>query len=288
MDIGGVTDELYGMPPSEFTVARDARAATARLGGDSRLAADIKRLKKPTASAWLVNQLARQRRRQVDELLELGAALRDAHERLAGDDLRLLSQQRHQAVEALGREAHQLATDARQTISQTAEREMEETLEAALADPSAAEAVRSGCLTAALSYSGLGDTGAMTAVPTRPRPSGGTRLRAPVNDEESSEAEQRRPEREEALRDALEAADVARRRALEAADRVARAERRVARHNNRIRKLAEQLEQAHAEEREAASEQLEAARARHAADRAKRNADDRVLKTRAVLDRLRR
>ena len=156
LDVDAVADELYGLPPGEFTSQRDRRAAEARRGGDRDLAAAIKKLRRPSASAWLANLLVRQRHEQLLQLLELGAAMRQAQSELAGTDLRRLSEQRHQVVKALGGEGRQLARDLGQPVSEASERELEATLEAAVANAEAGEALRSGRLTTALSYSGLG------------------------------------------------------------------------------------------------------------------------------------
>jgi len=169
-DLAGVADELYTLAPAGFRAARDERAAQARAAGDADLAAAIRKLRRPTVSAWLVNLLVREDPGQVDELLELGGSLREAQQALAGDRLRELSGQRRRLITALTQEARRLAEQAGQPLSAQAEREVQETLEAALADPGIAEAVRSGWLTSALSYAGLGTdidvSGAVAVWPT--------------------------------------------------------------------------------------------------------------------------
>lgn len=163
-NLAAAADELYALPPGEFRAARDERAAQARAAGDRELAAAIRKLRRPTVSAWLANQLARAAGDQVAELLHLGAALREAQSALAGDRLRELSERRRQLVPALTRTAAELAAHARQPVSDQAERELTGTLEAALADPAAGDAVRSGRLATALSYAGLGGPDAAAAV----------------------------------------------------------------------------------------------------------------------------
>ncbi len=152
-------DGLYALPPGGFREARDELAGQARTAGDRDLAKAIGRLRRPTVSAWLVNQLVREAGDQLNELLELGADLRDAQSALAGDRLRELSGRRRELVAALTQQARLLAQRAQQPVSEQAERELAGTLEAALADPAAEEAVRSGRLTSALSYAGLGEAG---------------------------------------------------------------------------------------------------------------------------------
>ena len=155
-DLATVAEELYGLPLAQFTATRDARAAQARKAGDQELATAIKGLKKPTTGAWLANLLVRERRPQVGHLLDLGAELRQAQAGLAIDELRRLSQARHKVVSDLRDEARVLAREVGQPVSDAVALELEATLEAALADADAADALRSGRLTVSLRYSGLG------------------------------------------------------------------------------------------------------------------------------------
>ncbi|MST31346.1 hypothetical protein GHK86_01190, partial [Acidimicrobiaceae bacterium USS-CC1] len=73
MDLAAVADELYGVDPSAFTTTRDARAREARAAGDRELAEAIKALRRPSLAAWALDLLARERREEVDRLLDLGA-----------------------------------------------------------------------------------------------------------------------------------------------------------------------------------------------------------------------
>ncbi len=156
MDLNDVADELYGLPTGEFTARRDALAADAKKSGEPELAAAIKKLRRPSVSAWLANLLVRERGGELSKLLDLGAAMRDAQRQLAAGELRTLSQQRHQVIQSLAGEAQRLGEAAGQTVSEPVRRELEGTLEAALADEAASAALREGRLTGALMYSGLG------------------------------------------------------------------------------------------------------------------------------------
>src|SRR5436305_7567582 len=97
-DHGAVDDEalaeiaqrLYGLRPEEFTGARDDEVKRARADGDRAGAKAIAALRRPSLAAWLVNALVRERGDQVEQLLELGAALGAAQRGLAGDEVRAL------------------------------------------------------------------------------------------------------------------------------------------------------------------------------------------------------
>ena len=156
MDVERAIDEMYAVPPEEFITVRDQQAAAAREAGDAKAAAALAKMRRPSRSAWLVNQLVRHRRDEVERLLDLGSALRDAQTALAGDDLRRLSAQRSSVVSALARDARQLADELGHPVNEGVERDVQSTLDAALADPDAAEQVSSGRLTTALQHSGFG------------------------------------------------------------------------------------------------------------------------------------
>jgi hypothetical protein len=238
LNLAQVADELYGLPPSAFREARDERAGQARAAGDKDLADAISKLRRPTVSAWLVNRLAREAPGQVDELLELGESLREAQQALAGDRLRELSTRRRRLVTGLVQETRRLAEQAGQTFGASAEREVQETLEAALADPAVAEAVRSGRLTTALSYAGLGASVDVDgAVAVWPEPVEQPRRRAaPAGDRER---EARRPAASK--RRAREAGTAPRERDREEAKAAERA-RREAEAAERARREAEAAE----------------------------------------------
>jgi hypothetical protein len=177
MDLSTVASELYGLPPGEFVSVRDAKATEARRAGDRELAQAIKQLRRPTTGAWLTNLLVRERRDRVNELLDLGDDMRRAQSDLDGDDLRRLSKLRSQLVAALGGEAERIARAHGHVMNAPILHEIEATLEAAVADRAAGEALVSGNLTISLQYSGFGsvDLTGVVAAPASPS----ARTRAP-------------------------------------------------------------------------------------------------------------
>jgi hypothetical protein len=163
-------DELYALPPGQFTAARDARARVAKAAGDREIAARIATLRKPTVLAWLVNLLVRELPDEIGGFLDLGAALRDATATLSGPELRQLSGQRHRLVQALVRQARDLARQAGYRITEDVARGLEETLAAALTDPAVAEQFRAGRLTSGLTATGFPAHSADTVGARRPLP----------------------------------------------------------------------------------------------------------------------
>lgn len=155
MGIEDVADELYALAPEDFTASRNARATAAKRDGDRELAAAVQRLRKPTAGAWLLNQLVRQRRREVEEVLELGIRLRAAQGTLGAADLRALDAQRRQLTRAVAQQAVAIGLAAGRKVSTQVAAEVEETLRSAMVDPDAGTALATGLLTDTFSSNGL-------------------------------------------------------------------------------------------------------------------------------------
>ncbi len=159
MTLTDIATELYGLLPSEFVKARDARAKELKASGksaDKELADEVKALRKPSTPAWAVNLLVRSRAELLEQVLGLGLSLRQAQAGLQGDELRALTKQRRQLVTAVVKEVRSLASEAGSSLTEAAARQVEDTLTAAMVDESAAAAVHSGMLTEALASTGMG------------------------------------------------------------------------------------------------------------------------------------
>ena len=75
-DLLEIADELYALPLADFTPARDAKAKELKgtdLAARGEGAEEARRL-----AAWVVNLLVRREGDQVDQVLAVGAALREA------------------------------------------------------------------------------------------------------------------------------------------------------------------------------------------------------------------
>ena len=153
MDLDEIVDELYGLPPEEFTAARNTAAKQAKSDGDAELSDKVKALAKPTVAAWMANQLARERADELESLSLLGEQMREATASMDGARLRELTPRRHSEVDALVKDATKLSG---RKVSADVTQKLRETLDAALIDPAAAQAVRSGQLTSALRHVGFG------------------------------------------------------------------------------------------------------------------------------------
>ena len=70
----GIADDLYALPLDGFTPARDARAKEFKAGGDKELAERVRKLKKPSTAAWVVNLLVRFDADRIGQVLDVVAA----------------------------------------------------------------------------------------------------------------------------------------------------------------------------------------------------------------------
>ncbi len=79
--------DLWSVPPEKFVAARNAAIERARAAGDTATAAELKALRRPTPSAWLVNALVRTAPKEIEAVFRAGDALIAAQGRvLAGAD----------------------------------------------------------------------------------------------------------------------------------------------------------------------------------------------------------
>jgi DNA repair exonuclease SbcCD ATPase subunit len=139
-------DALFGLPPEEFTRARDRLAGET---ADREAAKRIKGLRRPTVPAWAVNQTVRRHVDLFRKLLDAGRQVRAAQRRAASG----LAAPAFAAAIAERRTLIRELTEAAARVLIEAERATEthlgavaNTFEAAAADDGAAEAVGAGRL----------------------------------------------------------------------------------------------------------------------------------------------
>ncbi|WP_330272703.1 hypothetical protein OG205_38385 [Lentzea sp. NBC_00516] len=221
MDLKPVADELYGLPPKDFTAARNAAAKQA---DDKDLAKAIQELRRPTVGAWAVNKLVRDAPEGLEEALGLSTAQLTMRE---------LGRKRKELMEALVYRTLELTGP----LADDAVTQVRNTLTAAMADPESAEQVRNGHLTKGLEYSGFG-----FALPTPEPAQDGedalARKRRERQERKRAEAQQALDEAEQALGEA-QADQLAAQRAFDrAAERLEDA-KRVTSASEKARKAAE-------------------------------------------------
>jgi hypothetical protein len=252
---GDVADELYALDPNDFVAARNDLAKRLRKEGDKARAGEVAKLRRPTPAAWAVNQLVRRHRGDVEELVGLGEALRDAQDRaLAGDepgDLRHVGRARRDAVAQLVELADRLLVERGGSPGAYAG-EVAATLEAASLDTEAGAAVLEGRLSTELEPpSGFGVFDTTIAEPrpaAKPKPAP-----APVVEERddtarreaeavAEEARRRWEERTAQAKEAVEAVTARRRVVQDAEAEVARLEEQLTEAQRRLRAAAREAE----------------------------------------------
>jgi hypothetical protein len=245
--VGQAAAELYGCDPAEFTSRRAELAARARAAGDRAAAKQIADLRKPTRSAWVVNQLARADPAAPTQLAALAAEFKAAQVVADGAAMRRLSQQRRTLIDALVRQA--LAASNEDEPSATLREEVTATLAAALADTGVAERLAAGTLTRAEQRA---EFGSLADEPVQPPAARGQApdaetARTPDTESQAPDAKARAADAERAARaerqrqQAIANAEQAVENARQAADAAAQAERE---HEQTVKLLEEELAQA--------------------------------------------
>lgn len=269
MEFATAADELYGVLPSEFTATRKRLAGELSREDGRRLTA----LRRPTVPAWAVNQLVRDD--AVDPLLDLGERMRTAWS--DGGDLASLERERGSLVADLVRRSRELADEAGRPLSDAFADEVEETLRAAIADPSAAEAVRGGRLDHPLRHAGFGPFGA-AAPPARKQPAAKKPAEKGTTKKEREERERQRraAQREEERRAAEAKAEEAERSLAEWESTLDEARGRLSDADDELGELRERLRDAETRradlDRKAQVAEREHDRAERAAKEARRKA----------------
>lgn len=259
MEFSEIAAELYAGSPDGFVARRKELADQAKKAGDKELAKRVGALRRPTKSAWLVNLLAHHDPDRIESWLELGAALTEAQQQLAGDQLRDLNRQRATAARQLSRRAAELAEEAGQSTTDGALQEVASTLQAAWTDPELAELVRNGWVHQVVAYGGFGPLVPGPAPAPAPAKAAKTEAAKEEKDAKEGKAPAKpktedpavRKAREDAQRKREERAEL--RKELDAANAELEAAAEVlAGLRERQSALAEQLKQVTAEERDQA------------------------------------
>ncbi|MBT1666524.1 hypothetical protein [Curtobacterium flaccumfaciens] len=152
MEFADVARELLLVAPQDFVAERTARQRAVRQD-DRALATAIGKLRKPAPAAWVIDLLAHDG--ALDDAVDLGPALRKAQADADPDAIRTLRRQRTEVVDALAQAGADLASDAGHPVTPAALEQVRSTIEAAMADPHAGAAVRSGLLVTALESAGF-------------------------------------------------------------------------------------------------------------------------------------
>jgi hypothetical protein len=241
-------DDLYTVPPEEFVAARNALVKQLKAAGQKAEAAVVAKLKRPSAVAWALNQVARSDPGLVTVAIDAAQALRRASDAaVAGDpdQLRAATAAERTAANAIVKAvAPHLGTRAA-----SAQPAILATLRVAGLDEAVADELRRGLLSTEHEQPGFGFGFGVDDSPVVSRPTKRPKLRA-VPDLE--------PEVDEAAIDAAKAE----RAAAKEAERQRKKERlarqrtadRLTKEATRLAKEADEAEAAAAEARQTAED----------------------------------
>jgi hypothetical protein len=172
-------DRLYGLPLEEFVGARNALAARLRKAGKAEAAAEIARLRKPSAPLWAINQLARRDPDAVAGLIEATGALRDAQLGRRGGDPGARAATQRAALEGLVDRAAALLHPGAADVPADTRARLSASLLGAATDRDVREDLRRGRLDHELKAPGFEVfAGARPVTPVAPSPARPSRVEA--------------------------------------------------------------------------------------------------------------
>lgn len=162
--VAAAAAQLYAVPLAEFVASRKSLAAAAKTEAGPAAAKEILALRKPTVTAWAMNLVPRGDAAALADVVGLGARMRAAQSQLDTATLTAVRGERDAVLAAYVAAVVEAAEGEGTSLSAGAREEVRASAIAALADESASEALASGQLTRALSYSGFGEVDLSGAV----------------------------------------------------------------------------------------------------------------------------
>jgi hypothetical protein len=248
-------DRLYSRPLDQFTAARNARARDLRKAGDKAAADTVKVLRKPTVSAWAINQLARKERMRVRSLLVAGEKLRNAHAELLGGGqpatVKEATDAERKAISHLVSSAAKILSAADHSPTEGVLDRIATTLRAAAVDDEGRALLERGRLTRDLDPTGFGPLDSVAAPIRAGAPRRGVKAERDARKRQQAAKEKQRALRAELSELTKAAADAdarvaAARQELRAAETEAQAARRkVERTAQRLEKAENELKRLH-------------------------------------------
>ena len=223
------SQQLYALPLSEFTAARNARAKALK-PKDPELAAAVAALPKPSVAAGALNELVHEDPSEVRALVQSGKRLRQAQEAAVagkkGADLNEAIAEHRSALDRVQRDLR------RRKLSGPALEKATQTLRVASLDPELWPVLERGLLHEDLTASGFGLDPEL--VPARPTPKPKPAAKKPAPPKRDKAAEKRKREARERLRAAKAALAEAEKRAKTAARELERARADLERAQQRV------------------------------------------------------
>jgi hypothetical protein len=166
LDLEAELDRLYAADLDAFVTERARLVRELRGEGRKAEAAAVQERRKPSLPAWVVNQLARRHRKDIDLLLDAGHRLAGAQEALLGGDAAAFDEARSREQASLRRLRHAAEGILGERASPAMLERVVSTLRAASLSPDARAELARGRLTGEVSPPGFEMFAA--GAPTRP------------------------------------------------------------------------------------------------------------------------
>ncbi len=161
-------DDLYAAPLDQFVKVRNEIAGRLKKDGDEAAAARVAALKKPSVSAWTVNQLARTGSLDLQRLIKAGEALEQAQSRaMSGEDSTGFEEARRDEAAAMSL-LRSAAKEVLRAASPAVLDRIVSTLRAGVATPEGRALLKQGRLTEDLEPTGFGSFAGLST-PTAPK-----------------------------------------------------------------------------------------------------------------------
>ena len=169
MDLEEALAKLYDAAPEDFVSERKRLAKALKAEGHDDDAADLGKRRKPTTSAWVLNRLARDHRRDIDLLLDSGHRLRQAQAGVLRGDAREAFEQaqraEREAVTRLVHEAERLLAGASPAVLE----QVSTSLHAAAVSEHGRELLAAGQFTQPLTLEGFDALAGLAPPPSKRR-----------------------------------------------------------------------------------------------------------------------
>lgn len=159
-------DEIYRERPGEFVTRRDALARELRSEGDRESAAAVKKLRRPSAAAWVINRISAEEPERTQDFVSASEKLADTQRRVlegeaAGEELRTAAAGEREQIEAMVADARRLTAGQGGNIASIVER-VAETLRAVGGDAELRDRVLRGRVEKEQSAATVGIPGGLT------------------------------------------------------------------------------------------------------------------------------
>ncbi len=206
-------NDLYRERPEDFVAGRDALARDLRAEGDRDSAAAVKKLRRPSAAAWVINRISSEEPERTRDFVRASEKLADTQRRVlegdaAGAELRTAAADEREHVDAMVADARRVTAGQGGNVTSVVER-VAETLRAVGGDAELRRRVLRGRVEKEQSAATVGIPGGTTmpkrrkADPTAAKLERARRELARLR-EELAEAETRRDRDQEAVNQAEE------------------------------------------------------------------------------------